>query len=900
VPVRFLLLLTIVLLIDLDLNAGGYSCSVQDQTSYYAVLDSLSKDTIIITKVPADSLKDSLLSDSTQEDTLPKVKPKHKDTLKDKVKYSAEDSMMISVTGERLFLYGKANVKYQDIDLTADYIMLDMKKQEVFAKGSIDTSGKVTGSPVFKQGSETFESDSMKYNFKSGKGIIYHIYTKEGEGYLHSEETKRLNDGHINVLHGKYTTCDAKHPHFYVAMTKAIVIPEDKIVTGIAYMVVADVPIVFPFIPFGFFPNTTHRSSGILFPTYGNGGNTRGYYLNNGGWYQVLGEHADASLQVDIYSKGSWYLTLNSKYVYRYRFNGNLSVSYGVSKNNDDINAAITKEYKVIWTHNQDPKASPGQNFSANVHFSSSQYDSKNSYDPKDYLSGTQSSSINFSKHWSGLPVNLSLSANGNKNTLTRQVDLSLPTGALSVNTLYPLRKKSGTGKYKWYENISLAYNAKFDNQIHTYDSLLFRQETLNQLKNGFRHDIPLAVNFKLGKMITITPSVNYSGMIYSKYINEIVTYDRTHANTKDSLIVTYDTTHITTYIQGINPSASISFTPKLYGMFISKNENSYIMAVRHVMSPSASFSFIPDMSKISTNYYDTVYYYKDGIKKPYNVYNRYQNELYGVPYANGKSGTLSLALNNKLEMKVRPKNDTTGEPRKVSLLDNLNLSTAYHPFNTKFKWDDIAMAANTKLFKGVMNLQLNGRFSLYALDSLGLINSYQFHENKKLARLTNFSVTSGFTLKSKQGKKTGESEQKSQASDMDKQNYYDESMDYPALKNSSQYVNFDVPWSASVNYSWSYSKPGLRSTIVHTVNVNGNFSLTKKWKIIFSGGYDIKANKATSVKFDISRDLHCWEMTFSVVPFGKYAFYSFTIHAKSSLLSDVKYDKKSDYRYGY
>jgi hypothetical protein len=903
VPVRFLLLLTIIFFIEFTLRAGENSYSKQNQFNNQDSLDSVPNDSILITEMPADSLNDSLISDSISHDSIPKPHVKHKDSLKDKVKYSSEDSMMISVSGERLYLYGKANVKYQDIDLTADYIMLDMQKEEVFAKGSIDTSGKVIGSPVFKQGSETFDSDSMKYNFKSEKGIIYHIYTKEGEGYLHSEETKRLNDGQINVLHGKYTTCDAKHPHFYIAMTKAIVIPEDKIISGIAYMVVADIPIVFPFIPFGFFPNTTTRSSGIIIPAYGNGGDARGFFLTNGGWYQVLGEHADVTLQGDIYSKGSWRVSLSPRYVYRYRFNGNFSLSYAINKNNDDINYVQSKEYKVTWRHNQDPKSSPGQTFSANVNFSSSQYDAKNSYNPADYLSGTQSSSINFSKQWSGLPLNLSLSANAVKTIQTQQVDIDLPSGSLNISSIYPFRKKNGTGKYKWWENISISYNSKFDNQIHTYDSLLFRQQTLNEMKNGFRHDIPVSVNFKLGKMITITPSVTYTGMIYTQNTPmKSVIYKANPDIPADSLIVTIDTVNKTTYIQGFNPSASISFTPKLYGMYVSKKENSYIVAVRHVISPSASFSFTPDMRKVTPNYYDSIYFTNsDGKKQFYEVYNKYQNSLYGVPSTNGKSGALSLSLNNNLEMKVRPRNDTTGQPKKVSILDNLNFSTAYHPFNSKNKWDDLSMLTGTKLFKNTMNIQLTGRFSPYAIDSLGkLTNTYQYNTNKKLLRFTNMTITSGFTLKSKQTKKKDESQQNNQGSQTDQDYNFDNNMQYPLTANTGKYVEFNVPWSASVNYSWSYSKSGLIKNITHTVNINGNFSLTPKWNIGYSGGYDIKAKKATSINLNISRDLHCWQMTFNVVPFGKFAYYTFSIQAKSGLLRDLKYDKKSDYRYGY
>jgi hypothetical protein len=903
VPVRFLLLLTFIFFLALNLRAKEYSSYDLEKSD--SLIDTISNDSLFYSVSSSDSLIDSSSVDTAKIDSTIKHSVRHKEGLKEKVKYSAEDSMMISVKGEKLFLYGKANVKYLDIDLTADYIMLDMSKEEVFARGSVDTAGKVTGAPVFKQGSESFDSDSMKYNFKTKKGITYHIISKQGDGYLHSDETKRLTNGYIDVLHGKYTTCDAKHPHFYIAMTKAIVIPEDKIITGPAYLVLADVPFYFPFIPFGFFPNTTTRSSGIIIPSYGNAGNSRGFYLSNGGWYQVLGEHADVTLKGDIYSKGSWGITMNPRYMYRYRFNGSFTFSYAVNKNNDDITYPVTKDYKVTWSHATDSKATPGQNFSASVNYSSSKYDEKNSYNPKDYLSGSKTSSISFTRSWPESKINFSLSANATQNTQTKITNLNFPTGSLNMGSIYPLRKKSGTGNYKWWENITFQYSSQFQNTANTYDSILFRKETLDKMRTGFKQNIPLSVNFKLGKMITIAPSLNYAGMLYTKYVRETARYFPKASDMKDTLVPRYDTIKQVSYLQGINPSVGISFTPKLYGMLVSKNEKSYIMAIRHVMSPSASFSFTPDMRNVNPNYYDSLYYYKNnGARVGYGRYSRFGNsgvDPYGVPTYDGKYANLSLSLSNNLEMKVRPRNDTTNVPRKVSILDRLDFATNYHPFNKEYKWDDLTMATGTKFFKKNLGIQVNSRFSPYATDdSTGhVIPEYLYKNTHKLLRLTDISVTGDFTLKSKQGQKKGDNPQKDQPNNQMQQNNYNNDMDYAPVSNNGQYVDFNVPWSASINYSWSYSKANtLTPLIKHTIGFNGDFSLTQKWKVSYGGGYDIKAKKATSVNLNISRDLHCWQMSFSVVPFGKYAFYSFTINAKSSLLRDLKYDKKSDYRY--
>ncbi len=919
VSVRFLLLLTFVSCITFNLKAEDYPNISDYSTKNDSLNDSITVDSLnpsdYNSLLSADSLNptyyNSLLSadsttiDSTQTDTIIKPRSANKEGLKDKVKYSADDSMKISVTGERLYLYGNADVQYLNIDLKANYIMLDMTKEDVFAKGTIDTSGKVIGSPVFKQGSETFNSDSMRYNFKSKKGIIYNIYTKEGDGYLESEVTKRMDDGQIDVRHGKYTTCDAKEPHFYIAMTKAIVIPEDKIVSGPAYLVVAGVPIEFPFIPFGFFPNTSNSKSGILVPSYGYGGDQRGFFLENIGWYQVLGQHADLTLRSNIYSLGSWEINVSPRYVFKYRCTGNFSFHYAVNKNNDNIAYPSSTEYKVVWQHTQDPKATPNQNFNASVNFGSAKYDQRNSLNPTEYLSGTQQSTISFSRRWPVFPLNIQLSAAAVKNIQTQNDDIDLPSGSIGLTkAIYPFRKNSLTGKYKWWENISVNYSSSFDNHVNTYDSILFKNETLNRMQTDFTQNVPITVNFKIGKMISISPSVTYTGTAHAKRINiDTVIYS---SSTKDSLITVIDTVHGIKYLQGINPSISISFSPKIYGMLISKRENSYVMAIRHVMSPFASFSFTPDMHGLMGNYYDSIFYIdRKNTKKLYKVYSSYQNEKYGVPVASGKSGTLSLSLNNNLEMKVRPKNDTTGQPKKVSILDRLNFATAYHPFVSEFKWDDLTMNTGTSLFNKTISLQANGVFSPYALSKQNgaKIDTFYYKTDNKLLRFSNVSLSGNFTLKSKQAKKKDQSQQSQNQQNTllpneTQSSNFDTGIDEVPTNMPGHYVEFNIPWSLSAGYSWSYAKTIAKPSITNTLNLNGNFSLTKKWQVSFSGGYDLKAKKLTSTNFNISRDLHCWQMTFSVTPFGKYAFYTFTIQAKSSLLRDLKYNKQSDYRY--
>lgn len=837
-------------------------------------------------------------SDTIIADTLETAEQPREGALEDMVYYTAEDSMKISLKKETMYLYGNATVKYLDIELIANYIELNYAREEVFAKGSIDTSGQVVGTPVFTQGSQSFESDSMKYNFGSENGIIYHIVTQQGEGYLHSDKSKRHKNEHIHAYGNKYTTCDAEHPHFYLALKEAIIIPEDKIVAKASYFVLEDIPIKVLGLPFGFFPNTTRRSSGILFPSFGEERN-RGFFLRDLGWYQVLGDYADFRILGDFYSKGSWGVETNLAYKYRYHFSGDFSFNYNQNKNVDDIAIPESKDYRLRWSHRQDAKANPTQNFSASVNFSSSEYEKYNSYSSQEYLTNQKSSSINYSKNWPGTPFNLAISGNASQNSRSKSVNMNLPTGSFNMSSIYPFRGKTGSGKYKWYENISLQYSSKFDNQIDTYDSVLFEQETWDNMRNAFQHNIPLSVNFKIGKLVTITPSMRYTGVLYSArtVVDSVVLNQETDVVEEYSRRVKEGS-----YAQAINPSIGVSFAPKLYGMFVSKKDDGYMEAVRHVISPSASFSFTPDMKKVNKNYYDSLFYTNsEGIKTYRRIYNPFEDEIYGPPSSNGKSGSLRLSLNNNLEMKVRPKNDTTGEAKKVVILENLNFSTSYSPWAEQFKWQDVSMVTGTKFFNKKMDLRVNGRFSPYAIDSIG--KKIDVYYNRVMGginflRFTNITVTSGFTLKSKAGDKGSDSKE-----DQDQtgetglgQNFAGDEMDFTPTGYTGNYVDFDIPWSLNVSYSWSWNRPGIKTTRTHTVNMSGDFSLTPRWKIGVRSGYDIEAKKITFTNLSIYRDLHCWQMSFSVIPFGSRASYSFTIQAKSSLLRDLKYEKKPNW----
>ncbi len=825
--------------------------------------------------------------------TIAAARKPAKSPIESEVLYNSRDSFKISLAEKKVYLFGEAKVNYQNIELTADYIEFDMSDNIVMATSLSDTAGKPTGKPVFKQGSETFQSDTLRYNFDTKKGVIKYIFTQQGEGYLHSKQTKRLESGHIHMKSGKYTTCDAEHPHFYIGLTKAIVIPEKKIISGPAYLVMEDIPLPL-FLPFGFFPNTKDRSSGLIIPTYGYE-QRRGLYLRNGGWYFVLSDYFDLSLSGDVYSGGTWGVSSSSRYIKRYKFSGNFSGRY-YSNNIETESPVASKstDYSIQWSHTQSPKANPTRSFSASVNFSSSAYDKNHSYDMNAYTTNTKSSSISFTKRWPGTPFNLAASLNHSQNNINNTVNMNFPKVAFNMSRIYPFRFGKSSGKFRWFENIQMSYSSSFENRVSSIDSTLFTSETLENMKNGFKHSIPVSMaNLKLFNLININPSLSYNGVLYGSRISKTVPDTIFYHGGRQGLIV--DTLRGLSYAHAIVPSISFSANPKIYGMVQSDNEESYFMALRHVLTPSASFNFVPDISGMMPEYYRTIKYPVSVTIPPEEYeYSIFENYIYGTPVPTGKSGSVSLGLSNTLEMKVRPKNDTTGIPKKIRLIENLNFSASYNPFNDEKRWSYINMTGSTRLMENKINLRFNSSFSPYQLDSLGReTNLYMVKESGKFARLirAGFDVSMSFRSAAG-GKKDQEKEEpevtaKSPELFPEYEGYY-----------SGDYVDFSIPWSLSVKYNWSYSKTGLASSknIIQTVRLSGDISLTKKWKIGGNTGYDFKQKKLTVTNFNLHRDLHCWEMRFAIVPFGPHRHYSFTINAKSSILRDLKYDKKKNW----
>lgn len=851
----------------------------------------------------ADSLAQSAivvgLSDSTLTDSATAQKPK-KPILEAEVSYASEDSLIFNVQDQRVFLFDKANVNYTDIGLTGNYIEFDYNSKIVMATGSIDSSGQLAGKPIFTQGSDKYDADTLRYNFDTRKGIIKNIITEQGEGFLHSGRTKRLADGEIHVSKGKYTVCDLEHPHFHIALTKAIAIPNDKIISGPAYLVFEDIPVPVG-LPFGFFPNTDKRSSGFIIPEFRDE-RTYGFGLENGGWYFALNDYLDISVLGTIFSRGTWKVKAISSYTVRYKYRGGFQAEFAKSRINDDPSYTPRNDFKVLWSHTQDAKANPTRSFRASVDFSTSSYEKRHGTNYQNILQNQKTSSIAYSKSWPGRPFNFSANLNGSQNTRTETVNLTLPSMTFNMTGIYPFRGKKNTSDFNWFQNIKLGYNSEMKNLLTNLpDSLLFTKTALDRMQSGFRHSVSINLdNFRVLNFITITPSVSYSGSVHPWYIRKRAIADTSIFSGSNNIVT--DTIHKITYAHAVGTALSVSANPKLYGMFVSTKPNSMIKVVRHVLTPGFSARYTPDMSMFVPDYYRDVPT-TGSILRPvkYNTYSVYDGSLYSAPTSNGQSASASFSLKNNLEMKVRSKADTTGEGKKVVILDNLDFSTSYNPFAETFRWSTIRMSGSTSFFNRNMQVNFGSTFDPYGLDdSTGIrINKSNLSQAGKLVRLTNARLDISFSLKSSAGDKKKEA-----AADDGSRELEDETLDpYGMYDEASgamrgEYVDFDIPWSVNVNYAWSYSRPGNKAaTYDHTVALSGDVSLTPKWKIGANVRYDLYEQEFTSTNISIYRDLHCWEMRFGIVPFGNYKSYSFTIGAKSALLRDLKWDKRRSWR---
>ncbi|MEA2107540.1 MAG: putative LPS assembly protein LptD [Bacteroidota bacterium] len=833
-------------------------------------------------------LNDSIIT--SEQDLFTKdsiTKTKSDNVIETQVIYNAKDSIVLSRDQKKVYLYKEAQIKYGDVVLEADFIEYDQEKNVVFARGVEDSTGTLVGKPVFTEKTDKFEAKTIKYNFQTKKGYIEEVFTEEEQGYLHSELTKKLDDNNFLMKNGKYTTCDdPDHPHFYLSISKAKVIPGEKIISGYSYLVLEDLPLYFIGIPFGYFSSQNEQSSGIIIPAYGED-NSLGFFLRDGGYYFGISDKMDLSITGEFYSLGTWGTDLNYRFKKRYKFSSNLSASYKETVKSEQGLPDYFKsnDFSIRWSHTQDPKANPTTSFNASVNFNSSSYDKLHSRDVQDLNRNTKNSSISFSKSWPGTPFRLNADLRGSQNSKTNNVDLTLPVITFDMSRQYPFRRKNPSGKTKWYEDIEVQYSSKLENKISTKDSLLFTDTKFSDFKNGFQHNIPVSTNFKLLKHFNLSPRLQYTGILYPNYVHRY--WDPNYYNEdKDTYgAVITDTISEIKYAQLFEPSISLSVGPNIYGTFRSKNPESKIIALRHVLTPSASISYRPDMGNMVSQYYDTYKIFQGGEYKEIE-YSKFDNGLYRFPSAPGQNGTISLGLNNNLEMKVRNDKDTSNTEKKVKLLESLRFSSGYDIFADSLHWNPITISGRTALLENKIKINFGATVNPYAINEDGNVyNAFEWSKSGNIGRLTRADFSLDFSFKSSE-KGESENSNASGTSMFDEEYYQNPDMaDYQ--QQITNYVDFDIPWNFSANYKFVFSKPEHESKVTQTLSVSGDFSLTPKWKISFRTNYDLTENELSTTSINIHRDLHCWEMRLSWIPVGLRQSYSFQINVKASTLRD-------------
>lgn len=858
-------------------------------------------DSALITRPLTDSLspatRDSLASmanDSVQATKPDSLSPKKKkgSGLDEIIDGKNSDSLFYDVRNKKVYIYNKGDVKYEDKGLQADFMQIDMETKEVHAYGKPDSvEGKLVNThPVFTDGGSSYTMDTITYNFGSKKALIQGVATQEGDGWLVGGKIKKMEDNTVNIQSGKYTTCDhTDHPHFYLAMTKAKVIPGKKIITGPAYLVMEDVPIYFLGIPEGFFPINLGPKSGLLMPSYGEDG-ARGFFLRGLGYYFIFGQHMDLAVTGGIYTLGSWELAASSRYTKRYKFSGNFSFDYSSIKTGDKGEPDYIKQnnFKFMWTHSQDPKANPGSTFSASVNLSTSGYSKYSANTLNDILSTQTNSSISYSKNWAGTPFSLSMNMAISQNSQTRAISVTFPTLVFNVSRVYPFKRKEAVGKARWYEKISFTYSGKLTNSVSAKESEIFTKETLKNMRNGIEHTLPVSAQFTLFKYINITPSFNYTERWYFK--RQMQEWNP-ETNKIDKLDPEYGFYRIYNY------NASVNLSTTIYGMWQMKKKTSKLQAVRHTLTPTIGFAYAPNFGKQKYGYYRTVQ--SDSLGN-YNVYSPYADNAYGVP-GQGESASLTFSLSQTLEMKVLSKRDTSGV-KKIKLIDELRISGSYNFLADSMRLSNLPISFRATIYKN-FGINLSATLDPYEVSPQGIRYNKLMIRRGLPGRIVNTGWSFGYTFKSRQDK--------SQAAVNDINSippeYFNPYSDPyglmdPVLRRrymAAGYYDFSIPWNFGFNYVISYGiqytnngTTGYKKNVTQTIGFNGSVNLTPKTGISFTSGFDIQNKKLTTTSVSITRDLHCWQMSFVWIPFGAHKSWSFNIGVKASSLADLKYDK--------
>lgn len=861
----------------------------------------------IIDTIDVDSIikkNPSVTKDTTQQSRIRRVKV----DLDNQVEFSSQDSIVM--TGDnRVYMYGKGAVTYGKLKLDADQIDMDMKNSLVYAVGRKDSLGEWVGKPVFDEGGATYETETMKYNFKTKRGYITNVITEQGEGYLTGGETKKMEDDTYYLKNGRYTTCDQHDcPHFYFQLTKAKVRPNKDIVTGPAYMVLSGLPLPLA-VPFGYFPFSKKYSSGIIVPTFGDD-YQRGFYLSDGGYYFAINDNIDLALTGEIYTKGSWGVKARSNYVKRYKFSGNFDISYLKSIYGDKGMPDYSKQtnFQILWSHTQDAKANPNLNFSASVNFTTSGYSRNdlNSYYSSAFTENTKSSSVNLTYRFPQSKWSLSTTLNVSQRTQDSTLSVSFPNFTLTMSQIYPFKRKKAVGDEKWYEKIRMSYSGQFQNSLTAKQDEFFKKNIIKDWRNGMKHSIPISATFNLFKYINFTPQISFTDRMYTNKVRR--QWDPNAA--AEVCDTTYNFYNVWDF------SASMSLDTKIYGFYQPLPFlGNKVKMIRHVLTPTISFSASPDFSSSFFGYYGTYQYVDVNGKEQTRKYSLFPNSMFGVP-GQGKTGAVTVSLANNVEMKVRDDNDSIGE-KKISLIENFTVSQSYNFAADSLNWSNINTSLNLRLIKN-FNLNLSAVWDVYTyqLNEYGnpvRVNIPRWEVGKGLGRLsstgTSFSYTFNndtFKRKKKEGSSPAEDENNT-STDADASATENESRS-PFSKKKGEvatdadgYMKWTVPWNLTVNYSVSYGygafdkeKLEYKGKITQNLSFSGNIRPTKNWNFGFSASYNFDTGKIAYMNCNISRDLHCFSMRASFVPVGPYKSYNFHIAVKSSMLSDLKYQKRS------
>ena len=885
-------------------------------------LDSLLKDSI-----PEHSF--TILPDTTKKDTVQVDTSANSNVLDAPVKYEAKDSIVFDYRNSRAHLYGDSKVNYQNLELDAEEIDISIDSSLVYAAGRKDSTGVVQGKPLFKQGADEYEPDKIAYNFKTRKAFVTNVYTQEGEGFMQTIDGKRDSSGVMYIRHGKYTTCDAEHPHFYLSLSRAKMHPGKNVIFGPAHIVVEDVPLPLA-LPYGFFPFKNKYSSGFIMPTYGDETN-RGFYLRDGGYYFAINDYVDMKLLADIYTKGSWSLSAQSTYRRRYKYNGSLYVSYQYThegeKNFPD--EVTSKSFKVTWSHRQDAKANPTQSFSASVNFATSSYERNNltsMYNPESYTQSTRTSSLSYSKTFPNIGLTLSGSFNLSQNVRDSSISVTLPNLTISMNRFYPFKRRKMAGKERWYEKIAMSYTGNITNSINTKENLLFKSSLIKDWRNGMRHQIPISASFSILKYINVNPSFNFTDRMYSHKVMQSWDIENQRVR-RDTIYGFYNV---------YNFNMSLSANTKIYGFFYPMPwaGGKKIKAIRHVFTPTVSFSYAPDFSKPAFGFYDS-YVKTDANGNVSTVsYSPFAGSTYGT-VGTGMTGNVSVDISNNVEMKISSKRDSSGV-KKVSLIDEFGLNMSYNMAAKVRPLSDLNMRVRLKLTKSY-TFSMNAVFATYAyeFDQNGNVRVGEKTEYSqgRFGRFQGMSQNLSYTFNNQTFKKLLGMFSKSRSIDADKddeedEDEYDEDEEDMEMQNvdperrkgrmgakedkhsgeidEDGYLKFSMPWSLSVSYgitmrentSAPINPERMRYPykFTQTLNFSGNVRISEGWNINFSSGYDFNYKKLSMTTASLSRDLHCFSMSASMVIFP-YTSYNFTFACKAGTLADaLKWRKQSSY----